>query len=84
MKKLAPLFAFAVVALASTAHADDKVVVLKPAMNTIVLRDHVIYGRAPRPMAVTEVTTLPAQTTVTELKQPFVQRVEQAVHASPF
>ena len=75
MKKLAPLFAFAVVALASTAHADDK---------TITIREQKIYGRAARPMAVTEVTKLPVQTTVSELKQPFVQRVEQAVQSNPF
>lgn len=75
MKKLAPLFAFALVALASTAHAEDK---------TIKLRDYTIYGRAARPMAVTEVTKLPVQTTVTELKQPLLQRVEQAVHSNPF
>ena len=75
MKKLAPLFAFAIVALASTAHAEDK---------TIKLDDYIVYGRAARPMAVTEVTKLPVQTTVTELKQPFVQRVEQAVHSNPF
>jgi hypothetical protein len=75
MKKLAPLFAFAVLVLAGSARADDK---------TIKLNDYTIYGRAVRPMAVTEVTKLPAQTTVTELKQPFVQRVEQAVHANPF
>jgi hypothetical protein len=75
MKKLASLFAFAVVALASTAHAEDK---------TIKLNDYIIYGRAARPMAVTEVTKLPVQTTMTELKQPLLQRVEQAVHASPF
>ena len=75
MKKLAPLFAFALVALASTAHAEDK---------TIKLGEYKIYGRAARPMTITEVTKLPAQTTVTELKQPFVQRVEQAVHSNPF
>lgn len=75
MKKLAPLFAFAVVALASTAHAEDKV---------IKLGEYKIYGRVARPMAVTEVTKLPVQTTVTELKQPLVQRVEQAVQSNPF
>ena len=75
MKKLAPLFAFAVVALASTAHADDK---------TTKLPEFIVWGRAARPMAVTEVTKLPVQTTVSELKQPFVQRVEQAVQSNPF
>ena len=79
MKKLAPLFAFALVALASSARADDK---------TITLRDYIVYGRVARPMAVTEVTKLAnhvsGQTTVSELKQPFVQRVEQAVQSNPF
>jgi hypothetical protein len=76
MKKLAPLFAFVVIGcLASTAHAEDK---------TITTREFIVYGRAARPMAVTEVTKLPVQTTVSELKQPFVQRVEQAVQSNPF
>jgi hypothetical protein len=75
MKKLASLFAFAVVVLASTAHAEDK---------TIKLDEYIIKGRAARPMAVTEVTKLPVQTTMTELKQPLLQRVEQAVHSNPF
>jgi hypothetical protein len=75
MKKLAPLFAFVVVALASTAHAEDK---------TVKMPEFIVWGRAARPMAVTEVTKLPVQTTMTELKQPLVQRVEQAVHSNPF
>jgi hypothetical protein len=75
MKKLAPLFALAFFALAGSARADDK---------TVVLHDYIVYGRAARPMAVTEVTKLPVQTTVSVLKQPLVQRVEQAVHSNPF
>ena len=75
MKKLALLVAFGVFALAGRARAEDK---------TIKLNDYVIYGRAPHPVAVAEVTKLPMQMTVTDLKQPFVQRVEQAVHSNPF
>jgi hypothetical protein len=75
MRKLAFFAAFALVSIASSARADDKVIVLK---------DYIVYGRAPRPMAVAEVTKLPVQTTVSELKQPLVQRVEQAVHSNPF
>ncbi len=75
MKKLAPLFALAVLVLAGGARADDK---------TIVLHDYVIYGHAAHPIAVAEVTKLPMKTTVADLKQPFVQRVEQAVHSNPF
>ncbi len=75
MRKLALLAAFAFVSIASSAYADDK---------TIVLKDYVVYGRVARPMAVTEVTKLPMQSTVTDLKQPFVQRVELAVQSKPF
>ena len=75
MKKLAPLVALAIVALASSARADAK---------TIKLGDYVVYGRAARPMVVTEVTKLPVTSTLSELKQPLVQRVEQAVHSNPF
>jgi hypothetical protein len=75
MKSLAILAALAFVTLASSARADN---------TTIVLKDFIVHGRVARPMAVTEVTKLPMQTTVSELRQPFVQRVEQAVQSKPF
>ncbi len=76
MRKLAFLGAFAFVLVASSsARADDK---------TIVLKGYIIYGHAPHPIAVAEVTKIPMKTTVTELKQPLVQRVEQAVQSNPF
>jgi hypothetical protein len=77
MKSLVVLAALALVTLASSARAEDT-------SKTIVLKDYVVYGRAARPMAVTEVTKLPMQTTVSDLRQPFVQRVELAVQSKPF
>ena len=74
MKKLAPLFALAVVALAV---ARARTTRHRP-------HDYVIYGHAAHPIAVAEVTKLPMKTTVADSKQPFVQRVEQAVHSNPF
>lgn len=76
MSKLAALVAVAVVLIGSSARADD---------TTITLHTYVVYGRAPRPMAVTEVTKLPVTSTVNALVHRAVDnRIEQAVHAAPF
>ncbi len=79
MKSLVVLAALALVTVASSARADDS-------SNTLVLKNYVVYGRAARPMAVTEVTKLPMQShaTASELRQPLIQRVEQAVQSKPF
>ena len=75
MKKLAMLAAFALVSVASSAHAEDK---------TIKLHDYIVYGRAARPMVVTEVTRLPVASTLSVLQKPLDNRVEQAVRSAPF
>ena len=69
------LAAFALVTVASSAHAEDK---------TIKLNTYVVYGRAARPMVVTEVTRLPVASTLSVLQKPLSNHVEQAVHAAPF
>jgi len=76
MKKLVSLAAVACALLMSvSARADDK---------TIVLHDYIVYGRYLHPIAVTDTGKLPMKLTLTELKQPFVGRIEQPVQSSPF
>ncbi len=69
------LAAFALVTIASSAHAEDK---------TIKLKTYIVYGRAARPMVVTEVARLPVASTLSVLQKPLSNHVEQAVHAAPF
>ncbi len=82
MTKIALLLAALSVSVASSALADDTVAA-KPG-KTIVLHDYVVYGRAPRLIAVADVAKLPMQSTLAPLKQPLVQRIEPTVHAAPF
>ena len=83
MKKLA-LVAFAVVGFISvSASADDKTVVLTTGP-THVMKEQIIIGRPAKPLAATEVSKLPMKSTLTELRQPLANRVEQPVASAPF
>ncbi len=83
MNKLA-LAAFVVVALASvSASADDKVVV-GSSNPTHTMKEQIIIGRPAKPLAATEVSALPMKTTLSELRQAFIARVEQPVANAPF
>ncbi len=76
MKKIVAAALFACAALTSIpASADDK---------TITLPGYIIYGHPMRPLAVTDTGKLPMKLTLTELKQPFVSRVETPVQTAPF
>jgi hypothetical protein len=49
-----------------------------------VMKDQIIVGHPAKPLAVTDVATLPMKTTMTELRQPFVQRIAPTVQRAPF
>jgi len=77
MRKL--LFVLAATLIAPVALADDT----QPA-HVRVLHDIIIVGRPMKPLAATDVAKLPMQSTLTELRQPLVQRIELTVQNSPF
>lgn len=79
MKKLA-LAGFAAVALISvSASADDKT-----SGPVHQMKEQIIIGRPAKPLAATEVSTLPMKSTLTELRQPLANRVEQPIANAPF
>jgi hypothetical protein len=43
-----------------------------------------IVGRIQKPVAAVDVATIQPKLTLAELKQPFLDRIEQAVHQDPF
>ena len=77
MKKfvLTSLAAAAVVLAGTNAHAEGRV---------IQLPGWVIVGHVQRPMVVVEANKVEPKLTLTELRQPFVERVETATQTSPF
>ncbi len=82
MKKLVALAAIAcAVSVPLSARADDTVVSKQP---TIVLREFKVFGHYRHPIAVMDAAKLPMKLTMTELKQPLLDRVEPPVHSAPF
>ena len=57
------------------AHADDNVITLAP-IN--------IVGRVQKPIASVGVAKIPPKLTLTELKQSFLQQIEDALYVRPF
>lgn len=43
-----------------------------------------IVGRVQKPIAAVDVAKIPVKLTLAELRQPFLDRIEEAVHKDPF
>ncbi len=56
----------------------------QPAGGVLNLGEILITGRPERPIATLEVSRIPAKLTLTELKQSFVDRIEEAAFKEPF
>ena len=50
----------------------------------VTISEVTIVGRVQKPIAATAVSRIEPKLTLQELKQPFVQRIEEAVYQSPF
>jgi hypothetical protein len=87
-KPVACLLAFAVVALALPALADPPgsagVASAHAGRPVIVVPGITIVGQKRVPIASIDVSRVPPTVQLAELKQPFLGRVDQPVHASPF
>ena len=59
-----------------TARADGK--------GVITLREIEIVGRVQKPIAAVDVGKIPPKLTLAELRQPFLDRIEEAVQHDPF
>ncbi len=75
---VASLVAFAVVALAVTASADPR-----PRNATVVTMKTIeIFGKRMAPIASIEVTKAAPSAALSELRQPFIDRIGDSVHSS--
>jgi len=50
----------------------------------VTISEVTIVGRVQKPIAATAVSRIEPKLTLQELKQPFVQRIEEAIYKSPF
>ncbi len=78
MKRLAPpLVLLALLAAAAPAHAQKK-------SNVITIGEVTIVGRVQKPIASVDVSKIQPKLTLAELRQPFLDRIEEAVRRDPF
>jgi hypothetical protein len=83
MKRLAPLSLLALAAglasvlVAPPAYAQKKGKVTE-------LGEIVITGRVQKPVAAVDITRLSPKLSLAELRQPFIDRIEQAIYSDPF
>jgi hypothetical protein len=56
----------------------------KPAKGVITLAEVTIVGRIQKPIAAVDVNRIQPKLTLQELRQPFLEKVEQAVYQEPF
>jgi hypothetical protein len=73
----AALLFLAVVAVSSTAAAQKK-------GNVITIGEVTIVGRVQKPIASVDVSKIQPKLTLAELRQPFLDRIEEAVGRDPF
>jgi len=50
----------------------------------VTISEVTIVGRVQKPIAATAVSRIEPKLTLQELRQPFVQRIEEAIYRSPF
>ena len=56
----------------------------KPAKGVITLAEVTIVGRIQKPIASVDVNRIQPKLTLQELRQPFLDKVEQAIYQEPF
>ena len=83
--KRSAAFAAVIVCLASVpslALAQDKPA--KPQQGVLQVGEITIVGRVQKPIAAVDVAKIQAKLTLAELRQPFLDRIEEAVRKDPF
>jgi len=69
-------------AVPSLAWAQDKPA--KPQQGVLQVGEITIVGRVQKPIAAVDVAKIQAKLTLAELRQPFLDRIEEAVRKDPF
>jgi len=74
--------------LASRASADDAAAAAqrqsKQQQSVLQIGEITIVGRVQKPIAAVDVAKIEPKLTLAELRQPFLDRIEEAVHKDPF
>lgn len=82
MKKLSmALGGLALMTVAASASAQDK---KGGGRGVITLAEVTITGRIQKPIAAVDVSRIAPKLTLAELRQPFLDRIEQAIYSDPF
>ena len=81
--------AAALVVVAASASAEDKTKgqpadKAAPQRGVITLAEVTITGRIQKPIAAVDVNRIQPKLTLAELRQPFLDRIEQAIYKEPF
>jgi hypothetical protein len=79
MRTLTLLMAGAWMLIAAPALAQEK-----PAKGVITLAEVTIVGRIQKPIAAVDVNRIQPKLTLQELRQPFLDKIEQALYQEPF
>lgn len=78
----------ALACVASTASAQDKAAAparpAKPQQGVLQVGEITIVGRVQKPIAAVDVAKIQPKLTLAELRQPFLDRIEEAVRKDPF
>jgi hypothetical protein len=80
---MAALAALSLVATSAVASAQDKGKDTKQ-RGVITLAEVTITGRIQKPIAAVDVSRIAPKLTLAELRQPFLDRIEQAIYKDPF
>ena len=87
-KSLSALILVAGLCASSAAQAQDKGpkkdVAAAPQRGVITLAEVTITGRIQKPIAAVDVNRIQPKLTLAELRQPFLDRIEQAIYKEPF
>ena len=81
MKRMTMMLAvIAVLGASGSASAQDK----KPQAGVLQVGEITIVGRVQKPIASVDVSKIQPKLTLAELRQPFLDRIEEAIHHDPF
>lgn len=88
MKLVGPALCSVLVLLATAASAQEKgkgqAAAPAPQRGVITLAEVTITGRIQKPIAAVDVNRIQPKLTLAELRQPFLDRIEQAIYKEPF
>lgn len=80
MKSIVTGLAFGVAVLAGSAAAHAQ----QGKGRVVTISEVTIVGRIQKPIAAVDVSRIAPKLTLAELRQPFLQRIEEAIYRSPF